>query len=317
MEKLGQIDFTEYLRKQYEALICDLLGAGLAEPGYRIADVAVTSGLWPERMHRPIKLHPTDRRCAFFDPAEFWFVDYLESHWAVIREELDRIEDPAAAGFSTAGLDGSSVRGGQWRQLMLWDRGRRFDRACDIVPVTAEVVSAIPDVTDFGTGFVMLSWLQPGAWIAPHCGPTNAKARTHFCVRADPDATMRVGTETRGWQDGRSFVFDDSFEHEVRHHGSTPRVVLIVDAANPYLRDPDGVRAREQGTWTDEIETFMSSMRLSRISRSGTEVTAMFDPATEEFVRSYLDTRDLAGVEYRQGALTVHTAAAGPAVQAG
>jgi aspartate beta-hydroxylase len=305
------MDTMEYLRKQYEALICDLLGEGLTGPGYQIADIAVAQGLWTERMHRPIEFHAAAKEMPFFDPGDFWFTEHLAANWELIRAEIDRIEDPAAAGFSTAGLDGSSVQGGQWRQLMLWDRGRRFDRACDVVPVTAEILSAIPEVTDFGNGFVMLSWLQPGTWIKPHCGATNSKARTHFCIRTDEKAWMRVGTETRGWTEGESFVFDDSYEHEVRHEGDRPRVVLLLDTPNPHLLERDAVRDRDQSTWTDEIEVFMSSMRLERIVKDGARVTAQFDGATEEFVRSYMDTRDIGAVEYRRGA--VSTTPAGPA----
>lgn len=33
---------------------------------------------------------------------------------------------------------------------------------------------------------------------------------------------MRVGDETRAWQEGQCTVFDDTFEHEVRHKEKTP-----------------------------------------------------------------------------------------------
>jgi aspartate beta-hydroxylase len=304
-------EFVEHLRKQYEALICDLLGERLTEPAYQLADIAVAQGLWPQRMHRPITLHATTKEQAFFDPAEFWFTEHLREQWPAIRAELDTVEDPAASGFATAGLDGSSVRGGKWRQLMLWDRGRRFDQACSLFPVTAEAVSAIPEVTEFGNGFVMLSWLQPGTWIAPHCGPTNSKARTHFCIRTDEQARMRVGEETRGWQDGESFTFDDSFEHEVWHEGEQARIVLIIDTPNPNLVDPDAVLKHDQSTWDDEIHTFMSSMRLSRLDRDGGAVSATFDAPMLEFIESYMDTRELASVELRGGAISATKATGG------
>jgi hypothetical protein len=34
-------------------------------------------------------------------------------------------------------------------------------------------------------------------------------------------------------------VFDDSFEHEVTNHGSTPRVALIIDTWHPELTELD------------------------------------------------------------------------------
>lgn len=302
----------ERLRKQYESLICELLGRQEPQEAYQIADMAVARGLWPERLHRPITLHPTTRDTPFFDPAEFWFTSLLEDAWPQVRAELTRVgEDPVAAGLATAGLDGESVRGGRWHQLMLWDRGRRFDRAAERFPVTAELVSAIPEATEFGNGFVMISWLQPGAWIAPHCGPTNSKARTHFCVRAADGARIRVGESERTWRDGECLVFDDSYEHEVRHEGTTPRVVLLIDVPNPYLVNGAVVRRRDQDSWTEEIETFMSEMRLTRVSSIDGAVRVQFAEPVVEFLSAYLDTRELASVEYRDGRLRVVPGAGG------
>ncbi|WP_229402864.1 aspartyl/asparaginyl beta-hydroxylase domain-containing protein [Micromonospora okii] len=296
---------VERLRKQFEGLIANLHGQGLAEAAYRIADVAVAEGLFPERMHRPITQHPTSGRAAFFDSSRFWFTAYLEERWELLRAELDAVVEPAAAGFSSAGMVDASVRGGRWHQLMLWDRGRRFDRACELLPVTAEVLAAIPEVTEYGNGFAMVSWLQPGAWITPHCGPTNSKARTHLCLRSDPKAWIRVGEERRSWQEGRCLVFDDSFEHEVRHEGSAARVVLILDTPNPCLLDREQVLRRDQESWAGEIESFMREMRLHRIERDGDVVRMAFDEPMVEFVRAYLDTRALAAVELQRDGLTV------------
>ncbi|MEY9905059.1 aspartyl/asparaginyl beta-hydroxylase (cupin superfamily) [Catenulispora sp. MAP12-49] len=306
----GGTDQVELLRKQYEALICELLGRGRGEQAYQIADIAVAQGLWEERLHRPITLHPATGSEPFFDPADFWFLDLLAENWPQVRAEIDSVADPVAAGMSTAGLDGSSVRGGKWHQLMFWDRGRRFERAHELFPVTAELLSAIPEATEFGNGFVMLSWLQPGTWIAPHCGPTNSKARTHFCIRTDPKARMRVGDQERGWEDGQSFVFDDSFEHEVWHEGDGPRVVLLIDVPNPRLVDAERVRRQDQAAWTEEMQTFMSAMQLSRVSREAEGVSTVFSEPVLEFIESYLDTRDLQAVEFRHGALQVTPASA-------
>lgn len=39
----------------------------------------------------------------------------------------------------------------------------------------------------------------------------------------------------RGWEEGKVFIFDDSFEHEVWHNGTEFRLVLIVDVWHPEL----------------------------------------------------------------------------------
>jgi aspartate beta-hydroxylase len=44
-----------------------------------------------------------------------------------------------------------------------------------------------------------------------------------------------VGTETRGWEEGRLLIFDDSFQHEAWNHSDAVRTVLIFDTWNPAL----------------------------------------------------------------------------------
>lgn len=39
----------------------------------------------------------------------------------------------------------------------------------------------------------------------------------------------------RTWTEGKIMVFDDSFEHEVWHNGTTYRLILIVDVWHPDL----------------------------------------------------------------------------------
>jgi beta-hydroxylase len=44
---------------------------------------------------------------------------------------------------------------------------------------------------------------------------------------------IRVGSETRHWQEGRVMIFDDTFEHEAWNRTDNQRVVLFVDIMRP------------------------------------------------------------------------------------
>jgi aspartyl/asparaginyl beta-hydroxylase (cupin superfamily) len=44
-----------------------------------------------------------------------------------------------------------------------------------------------------------------------------------------------VGAETREWQTGKAWVFDDTIEHEAWNDSDEPRAILIVDVWNPFL----------------------------------------------------------------------------------
>ncbi len=49
------------------------------------------------------------------------------------------------------------------------------------------------------------------------------------------DCALRVGDETRSWQEGKCLVFDDSLEHESWNHTREHRIMLIVDLWHPEL----------------------------------------------------------------------------------
>ena len=70
----------------------------------------------------------------------------------------------------------------------------------------------------------------------PHCGVSNKKLRAHLALfGCEPSIRMRVDNETRSWEDGKVLVFDDSFEHEIWHHGSASRAIIILDVFHPDL----------------------------------------------------------------------------------
>jgi aspartate beta-hydroxylase len=48
-----------------------------------------------------------------------------------------------------------------------------------------------------------------------------------------------IGVEEVGWQEGRCFAFDDTFEHEAWNRSGETRVILLGDIWNPHLRAPE------------------------------------------------------------------------------
>ena len=46
---------------------------------------------------------------------------------------------------------------------------------------------------------------------------------------------VEVGGETRAWEVGRAFAFDDTIEHEAWNRSSKIRAILMLDVWNPHL----------------------------------------------------------------------------------
>jgi hypothetical protein len=54
------------------------------------------------------------------------------------------------------------------------------------------------------------------------------------------EARMRVGNETRAYQEGKCFVFDDTFEHAVWNDSSVnTRVVMLFDFLHPSFTEEE------------------------------------------------------------------------------
>ena len=45
--------------------------------------------------------------------------------------------------------------------------------------------------------------------------------------------TMRLHDREVGWREGECLVFDDTYQHEVTHRGTAPRVVLLIQVKRP------------------------------------------------------------------------------------
>jgi len=128
---------------------------------------------------------------------------------------------------------GYLVNNGNWLTFFLFRNGKIEDN-CRLCPQTTSIVESLPLCAEAG-GNVYFSVMVPGTHIAPHCGPLNTRLRYHLTLAHDEQAWMRVDAEKRSWKPHECLVFDDSFEHEVRHDGRVPRVVLLVDCWHPEL----------------------------------------------------------------------------------
>jgi hypothetical protein len=81
----------------------------------------------------------------------------------------------------------------------------------------------------------MFSLLAPGAHIPPHVGVANTRLVCHLPLIVPPGCWFRVGGETRLWEPGKAWIFDDTIEHEAMNPTGELRVILIVDTWHPDL----------------------------------------------------------------------------------
>jgi aspartyl/asparaginyl beta-hydroxylase (cupin superfamily) len=182
------------------------------------------------------------QRPVFFDPARtFPALLEIDRNFDAIKAELvpvlDRIERMPRyheIDRSQQVISGNDER--DWRVICLsnplapeaWRPDKQPNE--DLFPRTVEIVRGIPDVIQ-----AFFSILEPGKSVPAHTGPTPSYLRYHtaFKVPRHKPPTLRVKDRFHTWEEGKSLLFDDSWEHEVFNESEEPRVVLIVDVLRP------------------------------------------------------------------------------------
>ncbi len=211
-------------------------------------DVAV--GLKKVFTQAPTMLHvPRLPAIQYYDREQFPWIAGLEAQTGAIRGELMGLLEEDAKGFAPYVTHPDGVPLNQWAELnwsprwsalYLWKDGAKQDENCARCPKTAAALDAIPraDIPNFApTAF--FSTLDANTRIPPHSGDTNARLIVHLPLIVPGPSYFRVGNDTRQFQEGHAWVFDDTIEHEAWNDSDRPRVILILDVWNPYLSEAE------------------------------------------------------------------------------
>ena len=163
----------------------------------------------------------------FYSTAKFQFVQNLESNWHLVKEELRQLQK---ANFMPWPEKSLYKKG--WEVFGLYAFGKKQDKNCDLCPETTKLVESIPGLTTAG-----FSSLEAGTHIVPHVGYSKEVLRCHLGLFIPDNCGIRVGSETKQWQEGKCFIFDDTFEHEAWNNSNLTRIVLLLDFQKSYFKE--------------------------------------------------------------------------------
>jgi len=179
----------------------------------------------------------------FFEREEFDWAPGIEAAAPAIREELLALledadfrpyveNDPDRPHRDFHGLNDNS----SWTALYLWRDGKPVEENARRCPRTMAALEKVP-LSDIGsrTPAVLFSRLEPGAHIPPHSGMLNCRLICHLPLIVPPGCWLRVGNETREWEEGELLIFDDSIEHEAKNPSRELRIILLFDIWRPEL----------------------------------------------------------------------------------
>jgi beta-hydroxylase len=170
----------------------------------------------------------------FFDVDRFPWIERVEQNWQVIREELEGVleDHEGLANFQDISKDQIEITDDdRWKTFFIYGYGFEAKLGVEMCPRTAALMREIPGMTT-----AMFSILSPRKHILDHRGPYKGVLRYHLGLIVPRDAEscrIRVGSDFRHWDEGKSIVFDDTFNHEVWNDTDETRVVLFVDVLRP------------------------------------------------------------------------------------
>ena len=132
-----------------------------------------------------------------------------------------------------------------WTAIHLIQNGETIKANAGHCPRTMALLARLPQPDIPGAGpNAMFSLLAPDTTIPPHVGVNNCRLVCHLPLVVPEGCWFRVGAETRRWERGQAFLFDDTIEHEAANPSNQLRVVFIFDVWNPALSqvERDAVR---------------------------------------------------------------------------
>ena len=199
--------------------------------------------LWTDTMQVCASFVPGRRNTPFWDTSKVPFVAALEASADAIRQELDAF---LADNVNSLKLESDFilVTKGSWTEYILWMDGEFNVAHCAQFPVACRTVANFPLVTGWEKdakeytlqGQVTFMRVTPGTHLRPHTGQINNRLTVQLPLIVPEGVSIRVANTTRNYTQGKVIIFDDSYEHEVKHEGASgDRYVLYMTAHHPDL----------------------------------------------------------------------------------
>ena len=175
----------------------------------------------------------TDKNPKFFyDTRDFSFLNILIQNFEIIKKELLALieKNKENQWLETFPDYVESDKQKAWKVFSFIFFGMRFPKNAALCPETAKLIYSLPDIISCDYSF-----MKPNTHIMPHKGYTRMVLRCHLplIVPAGGKCAIRVGNETKEWEEGKLIIFDDSFDHEAWNRSDKDRVVLMFDIPNP------------------------------------------------------------------------------------
>ena len=170
----------------------------------------------------------------YFDNKDFPITKVLEDNYALIKSEFQKIQARVGdfAPFQTISPDQIYISNDdKWKMFFLKAGTIRFERNCQEFPETMKIIDAEKNLVS-----AYFSVIGPRKMLRPHEGPWCGVLRIHLGIQVPTDGegcALVVNQEEYRWEEGKTVVFDDTYEHLAVNMTDHSRVVLFLDYMRP------------------------------------------------------------------------------------
>jgi beta-hydroxylase len=216
-----------------------------------------------------------EKSTSFFHPQSFPWTAAFVQHFETVQQEVEkqvRGMTPVYRAYTEA-LSTNVSKKALWFTSTLLFFTIKNQSVLAQMPQTWRLLERVP-----GLVTAMLARMEGGAHLKAHSGYSPDTVRCHFgvIVPEPNEVILRVGQERRTWAPREWLIFDDYLEHEVWHHGTKSRTVLLVDVVRPGVtKEPRRIAEdfflRTPGTRFDEqLESVAPPEKWLEWLRAGT-----------------------------------------------
>jgi hypothetical protein len=188
---------------------------------------ASSLGFYIETIHDEYK----ENDPIFFDKNKFAWVAELEGIYKNIMEELSPIFENDFSNLITNPEVHIQFPPQIWKGYPFYFNGLKIKKHLKHFPFIEKELSRIPNLIT-----ASISVLEPGSWLLPHNGSTNAIMRVHLPLKIPgkfPDCGMTIAGHEISWEEGKILMFCDMHVHSVRNLTKERRFILMMDVMRP------------------------------------------------------------------------------------
>ncbi len=162
----------------------------------------------------------------------------IDENWHIIREELMAIlpkqseiprYDEVDPSQEQLIKDSGTISDGVWRTLFIHLHKANLPTR-EKFPKTIELIESIPNCIQ-----AWFSIMEGGQNIAPHRTRSYGYLRYHtgLIIPKEKPPKIRIKDQYHQWEEGKSILFDNSWEHQVYNESKEDRIILITDILRP------------------------------------------------------------------------------------